>query len=200
MPKYDADNFDPPAPVAYVTLRDPATGASFWMLYLSPLMARAASGMNTNVDHPLEVNRAGWTACPVFMIESPSNNRSPSTNKWLQKRKATGARHLHSPAPTNRGGVRLPDTFPSGTVRCKCRDGACMLFQIMSNLFRKKRFGDWNDQKIAWGLVVRLSGSAGVQPSPNAPGIVFVHKKPLADLGRVKWSKRESSSDELPFL
>jgi predicted aspartyl protease len=28
MPKYDADNFDPPAPVAYVTLRDPATGAS----------------------------------------------------------------------------------------------------------------------------------------------------------------------------
>ena len=28
MPKYDADNFDPPAPVAYVTLRDPATGAT----------------------------------------------------------------------------------------------------------------------------------------------------------------------------
>ena len=28
MPKYDAVNFDPPAPVAYVTLRDPATGAS----------------------------------------------------------------------------------------------------------------------------------------------------------------------------
>jgi predicted aspartyl protease len=28
MPKYDADNYDPPAPVAYVSLRDPATGAS----------------------------------------------------------------------------------------------------------------------------------------------------------------------------
>lgn len=28
MPKYDADNFDPPAPVAYVTLRNPSTGAS----------------------------------------------------------------------------------------------------------------------------------------------------------------------------
>jgi predicted aspartyl protease len=28
MPKYDAENFDPPAPVAYVSLRDPATGAS----------------------------------------------------------------------------------------------------------------------------------------------------------------------------
>ncbi len=28
MPKYDAENFDPPAPVAYVTLRNPATGAS----------------------------------------------------------------------------------------------------------------------------------------------------------------------------
>jgi len=28
MPKYDAKNFDPPAPVAYVTLRNPATGAS----------------------------------------------------------------------------------------------------------------------------------------------------------------------------
>jgi predicted aspartyl protease len=28
MPKYDADNFDPPAPVAHVTLRNPATGAS----------------------------------------------------------------------------------------------------------------------------------------------------------------------------
>jgi Aspartyl protease len=28
MPKYDADNFDPPAPVAYVSLRDPTTGAS----------------------------------------------------------------------------------------------------------------------------------------------------------------------------
>jgi hypothetical protein len=27
MPEYDADNFDPPAPVAYVTLRNPATGA-----------------------------------------------------------------------------------------------------------------------------------------------------------------------------
>lgn len=28
MPKYDSENFDPPAPVAYVTLRDPATGVS----------------------------------------------------------------------------------------------------------------------------------------------------------------------------
>jgi len=28
MPKYDDDNFDPPAPVAYVSLRDPATGVS----------------------------------------------------------------------------------------------------------------------------------------------------------------------------
>ena len=26
MPEYDADNFEPPAPVAYVTLRNPATG------------------------------------------------------------------------------------------------------------------------------------------------------------------------------
>src|SRR5271157_3519432 len=28
MPKYDADHFEPPAPVAYVSLRDPATGVS----------------------------------------------------------------------------------------------------------------------------------------------------------------------------
>jgi predicted aspartyl protease len=28
MPKYDAKNFDPPAPVAYVTLRHPVTGVS----------------------------------------------------------------------------------------------------------------------------------------------------------------------------
>jgi hypothetical protein len=28
MPKYDAENFDPPAPVAHVSLRDPVTGAS----------------------------------------------------------------------------------------------------------------------------------------------------------------------------
>jgi predicted aspartyl protease len=28
MPGYDAENFDPPAPVAYVTLRHPVTGAS----------------------------------------------------------------------------------------------------------------------------------------------------------------------------
>ena len=28
MPEYDAENFDPPAPVAYVTLRNPATGVS----------------------------------------------------------------------------------------------------------------------------------------------------------------------------
>ncbi len=28
MPEYNAENFDPPAPVAYVTLRHPATGAS----------------------------------------------------------------------------------------------------------------------------------------------------------------------------
>ena len=28
MPKYDAANFNPPAPVAYVILRNPATGAS----------------------------------------------------------------------------------------------------------------------------------------------------------------------------
>jgi predicted aspartyl protease len=27
MPEYDAESFDPPAPVAYVTLRNPATGA-----------------------------------------------------------------------------------------------------------------------------------------------------------------------------
>jgi predicted aspartyl protease len=27
MPEYDAENFEPPAPVAYVTLRNPATGA-----------------------------------------------------------------------------------------------------------------------------------------------------------------------------
>lgn len=27
MPEYDADGFDPPAPVAYVILRNPATGA-----------------------------------------------------------------------------------------------------------------------------------------------------------------------------
>jgi predicted aspartyl protease len=26
MPEYDVENFDPPAPVAYVTLRNPATG------------------------------------------------------------------------------------------------------------------------------------------------------------------------------
>jgi len=28
MPKYDIENFDPPAPVATVTIRNPATGAS----------------------------------------------------------------------------------------------------------------------------------------------------------------------------
>lgn len=28
MPEYDAKNFDPPAPVAYVTIRHPATGSS----------------------------------------------------------------------------------------------------------------------------------------------------------------------------
>ena len=28
MPKYDAENFDPPAPVAHVSLRDPVTGAT----------------------------------------------------------------------------------------------------------------------------------------------------------------------------
>jgi aspartyl protease len=28
MPRYDAENFEPPAPVAYVTLRNSATGAS----------------------------------------------------------------------------------------------------------------------------------------------------------------------------
>lgn len=28
MPEYDAENFDPPAPVAYVTLRHPTTGVS----------------------------------------------------------------------------------------------------------------------------------------------------------------------------
>lgn len=28
MPEYDAENFDPPAPVVYVILRNPATGAS----------------------------------------------------------------------------------------------------------------------------------------------------------------------------
>ena len=28
MPKYDAEKFDPPAPVAHVTLRNPATGVS----------------------------------------------------------------------------------------------------------------------------------------------------------------------------
>lgn len=28
MPKYDAENFEPPAPVAHVSLHDPATGAS----------------------------------------------------------------------------------------------------------------------------------------------------------------------------
>jgi predicted aspartyl protease len=29
MPEYDAENFDPPAPVVHVLLRNPATGASF---------------------------------------------------------------------------------------------------------------------------------------------------------------------------
>jgi len=28
MPEYDAENFDPPAPVAFVTLRNPATGVT----------------------------------------------------------------------------------------------------------------------------------------------------------------------------
>jgi predicted aspartyl protease len=28
MPKYDAENFDPPAPVAHVSIRDPETGVS----------------------------------------------------------------------------------------------------------------------------------------------------------------------------
>lgn len=28
MPEYNVENFDPPAPVAYVTLRNPVTGAS----------------------------------------------------------------------------------------------------------------------------------------------------------------------------
>jgi len=30
MPSYDAKQFDPPAPVAYVTIRHPATGASIF--------------------------------------------------------------------------------------------------------------------------------------------------------------------------
>lgn len=28
MPKYDTENFEPPAPVAHVSVRDPETGAS----------------------------------------------------------------------------------------------------------------------------------------------------------------------------
>ncbi|HLO32037.1 MAG TPA: retropepsin-like aspartic protease [Anaerolineales bacterium] len=28
MPRYDTENFDPPAPVAYISVRDPETGAS----------------------------------------------------------------------------------------------------------------------------------------------------------------------------
>jgi predicted aspartyl protease len=30
MPEYDSENFDPPAPVAYVTLRNPSTGVSLF--------------------------------------------------------------------------------------------------------------------------------------------------------------------------
>jgi predicted aspartyl protease len=65
MPEYDVENFDPPAPVAYVTLRNPATGALLSevpMLIdtgadatLLPLNAVEQLGIKTEEDTDFEV-------------------------------------------------------------------------------------------------------------------------------------------------
>lgn len=65
MPKYNAENFDPPAPVAYVTLRHPVTGISVSdvpMLIdtgadvtLLPIPSLEGLGMEPDVDGTYEV-------------------------------------------------------------------------------------------------------------------------------------------------
>jgi hypothetical protein len=51
MPKYNIEHFDPPAPVAYVTLRNPATGA---------LLSNVPMLIDTGAD---------TTLLPVYAVE-----------------------------------------------------------------------------------------------------------------------------------
>lgn len=65
MPKYNAENFDPPAPVALVTLKHPATGVSISdvpMLIdtgadvtLLPISVIQELGMEVDIDETYEV-------------------------------------------------------------------------------------------------------------------------------------------------
>jgi len=62
MPKYDAENFDPPAPVAYVMLRNPATGASLsdvpMLIDTGADVTLLPRGFVDRLDIPVEGNAA----------------------------------------------------------------------------------------------------------------------------------------------
>jgi hypothetical protein len=57
MPEYDAENFEPPAPVAYVTLRNPATG-----VLLSDVPMLIDTGADITVLPSDAVDRLGISA------------------------------------------------------------------------------------------------------------------------------------------
>lgn len=64
MPAYDADRFDPPAPVAHVTLRHPVTGVS-----LSDVPMRMDSGADVTILPREAIEKLGIAPVPNKVYE-----------------------------------------------------------------------------------------------------------------------------------
>ena len=60
MPNYDASHFDPPAPVAHVTLRNPHSGAT-----LSAVQLLVDTGADITLLPHTVVERLGWSAAAM---------------------------------------------------------------------------------------------------------------------------------------
>lgn len=65
MPTYDASAFDPPAPVAHVTLRNPAGGTSASDVVLLDLIVTGAVPVPLGELPLLQRQRAGIPTAPV---------------------------------------------------------------------------------------------------------------------------------------
>src|ERR671923_622398 len=79
MTKYDTENFDPPAPVAYVSVRDPATGAS-----LSNIPMLIDTGADVTLLPASHVEQLGMRPVGDITYEIQGFDGEPKLAKMLE--------------------------------------------------------------------------------------------------------------------
>jgi predicted aspartyl protease len=79
MPKYDTENFDPPAPVAYVSVRDPETGAS-----ISNIPMLIDTGADITLLPASHVERLGMKPVPDVVYEIQGFDGEPILARMVE--------------------------------------------------------------------------------------------------------------------